>query len=324
MATTPRAQLSDELLRRLTATLRSGQLYSTTHPIIARNLESLEAAIRALHALDASIVLGVVAEEVIVNGAPVPKAEALGGFARRLKQIAVERVTIDRGVTPDEIAALVGALATMEPATAGEPPAFPPLPHIRVGRVTIDQRVDASHADMATYRRLYQEAVDVAERVWESAQADGQPDAGAARTMVDGLAQAVSQNRTALLALTTLKDYDNYTFTHMVNVSILTMGQARALQIEGPRLREFGLAALMHDIGKVHTPLEIQNKPDKLTDAEFAIMQLHTTHGAEMLRGTPDMPTLAPVVAFEHHLRLDGTGYPHRIARPSLNLGTML
>ena len=82
--------------------------------------------------------------------------------------------------------------------------------------------------------------------------------------MIDGLAQAVAQNRTALLALTTLKNYDNYTFTHMVNVSILTMGQARGLGIDGPLLREFGLAALMHDIGKVRTPLEILNKPDKL------------------------------------------------------------
>jgi putative nucleotidyltransferase with HDIG domain len=142
--------------------------------------------------------------------------------------------------------------------------------------------------------------------------------------MVDGLAQAVSQNRTALLALTTLKNYDNYTFTHMVNVSILTMGQARALAIDGSLLREFGLAALMHDIGKVRTPLEVLNKPDKLTDAEFAIMKRHTVDGAEILRATPDIPTLVPVVAFEHHLRIDGTGYPTAVKRPTLNVGTML
>ena len=142
--------------------------------------------------------------------------------------------------------------------------------------------------------------------------------------MIDGLAQAVAQNRTALLALTTLKNYDNYTFTHMVNVSILTMGQARGLGIDGPLLREFGLAALMHDIGKVRTPLEILNKPDKLTADEFAIMKRHTIDGAEMLRSTPDIPALAPVVAFEHHLRLDGSGYPDGVKRPTLNVGTML
>jgi HD-GYP domain-containing protein (c-di-GMP phosphodiesterase class II) len=101
------------------------------------------------------------------------------------------------------------------------------------------------------------------------------------------------------------------------------MGQARGLGLDGPLLREFGLSALMHDIGKVRTPLDILHKPDKLTDAEFAIMKRHTIDGAEILRKTPDMPALAPVVAFEHHLRLDGTGYPP-VRRASLNVGTML
>jgi putative nucleotidyltransferase with HDIG domain len=177
---------------------------------------------------------------------------------------------------------------------------------------------------MSAFRRLYDDSVGIAERLWESATVEGTPDADAANGMVDSLAQAVAQNRTALLALTALKNYDNYTFTHMVNVSILTMGQARALGIEGRLLREFGLSALMHDIGKVRTPREILNKPEKLTDAEFVIMRRHTIDGAEILRRTPEMPILAPVVAFEHHLRLDGTGYPQGARRTALNIGTML
>ena len=70
----------------------------------------------------------------------------------------------------------------------------------------------------------------------------------------------------------------------------------------------------MHDIGKVRTPLEILNKPDKLTDDEFEIMRRHVVDGAEILRRTPEMPALAPVVAFEHHLRLDGSGYPFGVS----------
>jgi putative nucleotidyltransferase with HDIG domain len=121
-----------------------------------------------------------------------------------------------------------------------------------------------------------------------------------------------------------LKNYDNYTFTHMVNVSILAMGQARGLGIDGALLRELGIAALMHDIGKVRTPSEILNKPDKLTDTEFTILKRHTVEGAEILRSTPEMPTLAPIVAFEHHLRADGSGYPGGVVRPALNLATTL
>jgi putative nucleotidyltransferase with HDIG domain len=323
--TTPRLQLADELLRRLSAALRSGQLYSRGHPIIARNLEALSTAIQLLHGLESTVVIGLIGEEVVVDDLPMAKADAVGPLIKRLQQSGVERIAIDRGVTRDEIEAFLEAVSSLDSrGNAESPAAMPEFPHIRLGRVTIEQRVEGNLADMAAIKRLYNDAVSVASSVWESASTEGKPDASMARTMVDGLAQAVAQNRTALLALTTLKNYDNYTFTHMVNVSILTMGQARALGIDGPLLREFGLAALMHDIGKVRTPLEVLNKPEKLTDTEFVIMKRHTVDGAEILRKTPDMPALAPVIAFEHHLRLDGTGYPNGVTRSSLNVGTML
>ena len=321
---TARAQLGEELLKRFVATLRAAQLYSHDHPIVTRNIEALSAAMQLLLALEPTVVIGVVGDEIVVDDRPLPRAEALSGLVRRLKDIGVERVTIDRGVSAAELAVFIKAVGVLERAAEGESPSFPSLTHIRVGRIVVGERVDAGAADMASFRRMYGDAVSVAETIWESARTEQQPDATMAQAMIEGLAQAVSQNRTALLALTTLKNYDNYTFTHMVNVSILTMGQARSLGIDGPLLREIGLAALMHDIGKVKTPLEVLNKPDKLTEREFAIMQRHTVDGAEILRGTPDIPTLAPVVAFEHHLRLDGTGYPRAAVRTSLNLGTML
>jgi putative nucleotidyltransferase with HDIG domain len=322
----PRFQLADELLRRVAASLRSAQLYSPGHPIIARNLESLSSAFQLLHSLQPVVVVGIVGDEVIVDDMPMAKADTLGPLIRRLQQSGVERITVERGVTSDELSQFIEAITSMDARRSNgeEPVEFPAIPHIRVGRVTVEQRVEGSLTDMATIKRLYQDAVSVADAVWDSAETEGKPDATAARTMIDGLAQAVAQNRTALLALTTLKNYDNYTFTHMVNVSILTMGQARGLGIDGPLLREFGLAALMHDIGKVRTPKEILNKPEKLTDSEFDIMKRHVVDGAEILRMTPDVPALAPVVAFEHHLRKDGSGYPTRVTRASLNIGTML
>jgi putative nucleotidyltransferase with HDIG domain len=317
-----RAQLAEELLRRLAASLRSGQLYSRGHPLITRNLEGLGRAVAALHAIEPSIVIGLVGDDVIVDDVPVSNVGGLLPLVGRLRQIGIERIAIDRGVEPDEIAALATYVAESQPG-APEAADLPPLPHIRVGRVQVKDR-DNGTADMAAFRRLYADAVVSAEAIWDSASTEEQPDASVAKTVVDGLAHAVAQNRTTLLALTALLEYDNYTFTHMVNVSILTMAQARALGVEGRLLREFGLAALMHDIGKVKTPREILTKSDTLTPAEFTIMKRHTLDGAEILRSTHDMPTLAPVVAFEHHLRLDGSGYPESAVRPSLNLATML
>jgi putative nucleotidyltransferase with HDIG domain len=338
----PSAQRSDEVLRRLAAALRAAQLYSPGHPIIGRNLDAWSTAIQSIHQSQPSIVVGLVGDEVIVDDMPLANAEAWGPVIRRLQHNGIERVTIDRGVTADELGMFVAAVASdrgpdplnhpigdRRPAVRGREAfsllaPFPTLPHIRVGRVSTERRITGRQTDMATITRIYSDAASVAGSIWDSAQTEGTPDATMARTMIDGLAQVVAENRTALVALTALKNYDNYTFTHMVNVSILTMGQARALGIDGDRLREFGLAALMHDIGKVRTPLEILNKTDALTDAEFDIIRRHTIDGAEILRRTPDVPTLAPIVAFEHHLRVDGSGYPKGVSRDALNIGTML
>jgi putative nucleotidyltransferase with HDIG domain len=271
--------------------------------------------------------VGILGDEVVVGDAAVPKAiETMVELVRRMERAGVERITIDRGVTSAELTTFAQRIAqTSRRAPAeGGPAADFDLPHIRVGRIEVEQRIEATITDTATIRRLYQDAVAVANTLWEGARLENGPDPAAARAMVNELADAVVQNRTALLALTALQQHDNYTFTHMVNVSILTMAQARGLGIDGALLREFGMAALMHDIGKVRIPAEILNKPDRLSDVEFAVMKRHTIEGAEILRRTPEIPTLAPVVAFEHHLRPDGSGYPEDVHRPALNLGTML
>jgi hypothetical protein len=207
----PRTQLAEDLVRSFAATMRSVQLYSKGHPIIGKNVEALSAAIQLLHSVGPTVVIGLVGNEVIVDDTPVSKAETLAPTVRRLKQIGVERITIDRGVSLDELSAFAMAVASMENVqdSAIVAEAFSAFTHIRVGRVAVEQRVDADAGDMATIRRMYGEAVSVAGSVWESAQTEGQPDATLARNMVDGLAQAVAQNRTALLALPA-EDCDSY------------------------------------------------------------------------------------------------------------------
>ena len=319
-----RLLLYEELLRRFASGVRAAQLYAADHPLLGKNVEGLLAALRGLHPHNPSIAIGIVGNQLVVADTPMPKASAgMAELIKRLREHEIERIAFDRGITPDEVTAFIHAIASLGNKGAAEQP--PQFPHIHVGRINADERKDDGiGSDMAAIRQLYSNAVSVAQTVWESATVEGMPDVPAALQTVEGLAEAVTQNRTALVALTAMRNYDNYTFTHMVNVSILTMGQARALGIEGRLLREFGLSALMHDIGKVRTPKEILNKPDKLTDDEFVIMRRHTVDGAEILRRTPEMPILAPVVAFEHHLRLDGTGYPFGVRRQSLNVGTML
>ena len=313
---TARTALYDELLRRFASGVRAAQLYAAEHPLLTRNIEGLLAALNALHQHSPSVPIGIVGNELVVADTPMARTSAgMTELIKRLRDHKIERIAFERGITAAEAGIFVHAVAALGNRAD---PAERTLqsPHIRVGRITTDERQTGGIvSDMAAIRQLYASAVQAAETAWDSAVEEGMPDVPAALQTVEGLADAVSHNRTALMALTAMRNYDNYTFTHMVNVSILTMGQARALGIEGRLLREFGLSALMHDIGKVRTPKEILNKPDKLTDDEFAIMRKHTVDGAEILRRTPEMPILAPVVAFEHHLRRDGSGYPFGIKR---------
>ncbi|HMC78857.1 MAG TPA: HD domain-containing phosphohydrolase [Vicinamibacterales bacterium] len=315
----------EELVRRFAAALRGIELYSSSHPLVERGIDALTGAAAAgLHTAP-SIVIGFVGDEVVVDGNRLPRGTALlAGFARDLRERDVEKITFTRGVTREEIRSLV-AVFSERTAAAALPDRLRArgVRHVTVGRIVVEEGA-AEQAGIAAARRVYDTAVETAQTLWHAAKTGEQPDPAAARKIIDGLARLVTEDRTSLLALTALKKYDNYTFTHMVNVSALAMAQARALNIDGPLLREFGFAALMHDIGKVNTPLEVLNKPDKLTDAEFAVMKRHVIDGAHILRRTPEMPALAPIVAFEHHLKQDLSGYPENVGSRDLNLCTMI
>ncbi|PYR08813.1 MAG: hypothetical protein DMF99_17855 [Acidobacteria bacterium] len=316
---------AEELIRRLAAALRGTELYSPNHPLVQRGLDTLNAA--ATEALQAApaIVIGFIGDEVVVDGDRLPRGTAaLVGFARDLRERGIEKITLTRGLTRDEIRNLIAVFSdrTSAPPLADRLAARG-VRHVTLGRIVIEEVTD-EQAGIAAARRVYATAVETAESLWEAAKAGDKPDPTAARKIIDGLAKLVTQDRTSLMALTALKKYDNYTFTHMVNVSALAMAQARALNVDGTLLREFGFAALMHDIGKVNTPLEVLNKPDKLTKDEFDVMKQHVVDGAHILRRTPEMPALAPIVAFEHHLKQDLSGYPENIGSRKLNLCTMI
>ena len=324
--TPPRLAMYEDLLRRVASGVRNSTLYAADHPLVARNMAGLVTVLTSLLQQQPSIAVGIVGSDLVVADTPMHKVSStMTELIKKFKDNKVERISFERGLTQDELAALMANLARLG-SKGGDGEKDLSSAHIRVGRLKSgdSQKQDGIASDIAAIRQMYSTAVQSAEVAWQSAENEGIPDAPAALQTVEGLAEAVTQNRTALMALTAMRNYDNYTFTHMVNVSILAMAQARALGIDGRLLREFGLSALMHDIGKVRTPKEILNKPDKLTDAEFDIMRRHVVDGAEILRRTPEMPILAPIVAFEHHLRLDGSGYPRTVKRDAMNLGSML
>ena len=315
----------DELVRRLAAALRAAELYAPRHPLVQRSVQALAAAGTTYLGDAAQVVIGFIGDDVVVNDTRLGKGSAsLTGFVRGLRDREIEKITLHRGVTLEEVHSFLGELAVKRVAQQlPDRLAAKGVRRITIGKLAVAD-LEPDQVGIEAARRVYATAVTSAEALWEQAKAGDKPDPATARQIIDSLANIVNQDRTSLMALTALKKYDNYTFTHMVNVTALAMAQARALNLEGPLLREFGFAALMHDIGKVNTPLEVLNKPGKLTDGEFTLMKQHVIDGAHILRRTPEMPALAPIVAFEHHLKQDLSGYPENIGHRKLNLCTMI
>ena len=137
--------------------------------------------------------------------------------------------------------------------------------------------------------------------------------------VVGSMTDSILRNQDALTSLTRLKQFDEYTFFHSVNTSALALSVGRHLGYERAPLLQLGTGMLLHDIGKTLIPLEILNKPGRYAAGEFEIMKQHVLRGAEILSNTTGLNDVFLKPTLEHHERVDGTGYPHRRAKPDLS-----
>jgi len=140
------------------------------------------------------------------------------------------------------------------------------------------------------------------------------------KVQVNTMVDSVFRNRDALLCLTNLKDYDNYTFLHSVNVGILAVSFGRHLGLSKDQLENIGLGGLLHDIGKTQIPESILNKPGKFSEEEYTIMKRHVSLGAEILSKHDHIPQEAALVTSQHHERFNGTGYPQCLYGDKISL----
>jgi putative nucleotidyltransferase with HDIG domain len=314
----------DDLIKRLSAAVRTAAIYPPTHPLAQRGLAHLLTALEAQLSHLHDITIGFLGDDVIAGKVRLRASANLQGLVRQFRDLRIEKITLSRGVTREDVQRFVALVAERSDQPLAARFEASAIKGVGIGVMDTDESAPDSALGMMAARHVYEQAVHGAKDAWGEAFEGGAPDADAARTIIDILAKAVAHDRASMLVLTDTKSHDSYTFTHMVNVSILTMAQARTLGLNSATVREFGLAGLMHDIGKVKVSPDIINKPGSLTDVEREAMQRHVVEGAQILRKTPGMPALAPVVAFEHHLRLDGGGYPEGVDRRRLNLCTML
>jgi HD-GYP domain-containing protein (c-di-GMP phosphodiesterase class II) len=145
-----------------------------------------------------------------------------------------------------------------------------------------------------------------------------------AEAVVDALSNAMHQDGNAFVPLLMLKEFDQYTTTHALNVSVLAMGLAEQLRLSAREVRAYGIAGLLHDLGKVKVPVEIVQKPGALTPEELAVMRMHPVDGARLILDSDNRLDLSAAVAFEHHIMIDGGGYPTQRSRRDCHHASML
>lgn len=138
--------------------------------------------------------------------------------------------------------------------------------------------------------------------------------------IVDMITASILRNPDALIGLARLKTKDDYTYMHSIAVCALMVSLARTLGLSEEQIRQAGMAGLLHDIGKMATPLEIINKPGKLTDEEFGIIKSHPVEGDRILRKSTAISDDVRHACLHHHERVDGDGYPSRLKGEEINL----
>ena len=174
-------------------------------------------------------------------------------------------------------------------------------------------------------------AVDIVARtreiirgVFEGARLGKAIDSDQVAAVVDEISESVQRNAYALISIVRLKSKDDYSYLHSIAVCALMVNFARHLGLPDDTVREFGLAGLVHDIGKMDVPSEILNKPGRLTDEEFAIARLHPERGCAILDRAEAIPATAIDVCRHHHEKIDGTGYPFGLKGSEISLAARM
>ncbi len=145
-------------------------------------------------------------------------------------------------------------------------------------------------------------------------------DVEAAGALVEEISASVLRNPGALVSLARLKTADDYTYLHSVAVCALMIALARRLDLSEADTREAGMAGLLHDLGKARMPMDVLNKPGKLTDEEFRVIKSHPVEGHRMLTEAGTASVIVLDVCLHHHEKIDGSGYPERLAGEAISL----
>jgi HD-GYP domain-containing protein (c-di-GMP phosphodiesterase class II) len=323
------------LLLTLYAALRSLKLYPLENTAVQRALDDLTHAADQLLEREAEIEVRLSGDFIFVNSTrlrlELDNYASFSNILTTLRAFDIGVLHVRRGVERRDWQAFLSILISLGERQLAEP--FDELAQ-RMGGAGIaaigvepaqpaPESLDEQQRAREVAKRTYTHGVAVAREVVTSVRMGRATSVKKVKRAVQLIVDQVLNNETSLMGLTTIRDYDEYTFQHSVNVCIFSVALGKKLGLSKLQLYDLGMAALMHDIGKARIPVEILNKTSGLDDREWRIMQAHPWFGALTLfslRGYDEIPYRAILVAHEHHMKTDLTGYPRAIRPRQLGI----
>ena len=307
------------LLKSLASLRKLTGMYPAGHPTITQKLAELDTTVqRHLRGTDV-LRIDIIHGDAHLDGLSFRHDGAANArILEELSALGVDSIHIARGVTPEDLLGLSALLWDLKDASGTGPMAAQlaarGIRHISLARlVPLDTRWHARQWDSApkdVHDPAYAESLDLMQHTFEQVQEGRELKLDTVRHVVELLIEKVTGSSAALAQILAVKLYENLTYCHSVNVATLSLLLARQAGLDERTTAAVGEAALLHDIGKTRIPLEVLRKPGALDKRERALMESHTTLGAEILVEVDGLRPLTPTVALEHHRGARGSGYP--------------
>ena len=306
-----------KIVAQLNAAVTNVGLYSANHPRVGQYIEKTHNLLAGLLQARPEVTVILVGDDLVAEGRPLPlDSTYVSNFIRILRRKSIERVTFVAGLPRTELQGFIGDLA-MPDAASIKSTGF-----IKLGKVELRVKQagtgdahgwigeDAPPEVIEELVKLTTAELDELKDVYLRIKMHKKIDVKSVDGMVKRFIRGFREEVNPLRMLASLKSSHEYTFTHVVNVGILTMAQAESVGFTGEHLHAIGVASFLHDIGKLFVPEDILSKQGMLSQDERMIIETHTTKGARYLMGTEGIPKLAVLASLEHHLKYDGSGYP--------------
>lgn len=323
-------RISKDFVNLLAAILRMAQIHDPSNASVITAIQKFITVVNGYTKTGDDLMFEVVGEYVYVNEARVKlPLEFMMNFdflAKEFKKIKLGSITFSGNVTNEDVNTFLKSFLTA--AFSSEPYtdladgiatiksiAIGPERKVKEDNVEVDAR--------KTVKNTYFNAVSFTKGVMNKVKSGEKINAKKAKRVVQSMVDLLLKEEELMVGMTAIKDYDDYTYHHCVNVSVVSIALGQKLGFSKQALLELGLVALFHDIGKMEIPPEVLNKPSSFTEEEWKLVRRHPIWGVRAIlkmKGFDLISIRAAIAAFEHHQKLDNTGYPARKFPTELDL----